>query len=156
MRPLRVYIDTSVIGGCCDPEFSIWSNGLMKDFELGRLYPVISDIVDEEISRAPASVQDIYHDLCEMNPERIELTLDVRTLAARYLSRKILTKKFLDDAVHIALATYAKVDVLVSWNFRHIVHYQKIRMYNAVNAMRGYPSLDIRSPAEVIDYEEDI
>ena len=149
MRPLRVYIDTSVIGGCCDPEFAVWSNGLMKDFELGRLIPVISDLVDEEISRAPATVQEIYDDLCELNPERIELTLDIQTLAMRYLTRKILTKKFLDDAVHIALATFAKVDVLVSWNFRHIVHYDKIRLFNSVNLEFGFLPLEIRSPKEV-------
>ncbi len=77
------------------------------------------------------------------------MTLDVRTLAARYLARKILTKKFLDDAVHIALATFAKVDVLVSWNFRHIVHYDKIRLFNSVNLEFGFSPLEIRSPKEV-------
>jgi hypothetical protein len=50
---------------------------------------------------------------------------------------------------HIALATIGKVDVLVSWNFRHIVNLPKIRRYNSVNLALGYPQIDIRTPIEV-------
>lgn len=57
------------------------------------------------------------------------------------------------DALHIALATVARVDVLVSWNFKHIVNLRRIHAYNAVNLKRGYPLLEIRSPREVIGDE---
>ena len=51
--------------------------------------------------------------------------------------------------MHIALATLARVDALVSWNFKHIVNLHRIRGFNGVNLMRGYGTLEIRSPREV-------
>jgi hypothetical protein len=59
------------------------------------------------------------------------------------------------DAQHIAIATISRVEVLVSWNFRHIVNLQRIRGYNAVNLRDGYPLLEIRTPQEVIRYAEE-
>ena len=59
------------------------------------------------------------------------------------------------DAQHIAIATISRVEVLVSWNFRHIVNLQRIRGYNAVNLRDGYPLLEIRTPQEVIRCEEE-
>lgn len=153
MKPLRVYVDTSVIGGCCDPEFALWSNGLIKDFELGRLCPVISDVVLEELSNAPEEVLEIMADIRELTVEWIAKTREAELLAEEYLKQKILTSNYLSDALHIAMATIAKVDVLVSWNFRHIVHYDKIRLFNAVNLQQGYGQLEIRSPKEVTYYD---
>ena len=69
-----------------------------------------------------------------------------------YQESGILTSNFYDDGLHIALATLAEVDLLVSWNFRHIVHYDKIRRFNAVNLEQGYKSLTIYSPREVARY----
>jgi hypothetical protein len=43
---------------------------------------------------------------------------------------------------------------LVSWNFKHIVNYDKIRLFNSVNLKLGYPEIDIRSPQELINYED--
>ena len=73
-------------------------------------------------------------------------------LTDTYLEREILTFKFADDAFHIALASVANVDVLVSWDFKHIVHFDKIRRFSAVNIKRGYKPLQIYSPREVTDY----
>ena len=65
----------------------------------------------------------------------------------------MVTQKWANDAGHVAAATVAGADLIVSWNFRHIVHYDKIRAYNAVNLLHGYREIEIRSPLEVIDYE---
>jgi len=51
---------------------------------------------------------------------------------------------------HFAIVTINRVDVLVSWNFRHIVDLSRIRLYNSVNLKYGYPLLEIRSPREVL------
>ena len=59
------------------------------------------------------------------------------------------------DAQHIALATVCRADLVVSWNFKHIVHYEKIRGFNSVNLREGYGMVDIRSPREVVKYEEE-
>ena len=61
MNPFRIYIDTSVLGGCFDPEFAAWSNGLMRDFRAGRLVPVLSDVTAAEVASAPAPVRDLHH-----------------------------------------------------------------------------------------------
>ena len=154
MKIQRVYTDTSVIGGCFDAEFAPWSNGLMKDFRLNNFKPVVSELVSAEIEDAPEHVRTKYAALLELNPDILEITEQVLALAETYQQRNILTPKFYDDGVHIAVASVAEVDVLVSWNFKHIVHLDKIRMFNAVNLEFGYKQLQIYSPREVTNYEE--
>lgn len=155
MRLQRVYVDTSVIGGCHDDEFAPWSNGLMKDFRLGNFRPVVSEVVDAEVRDAPEPIQDIYSELLTLEPEFLNATEEAVQLAETYLERQILTAKFFDDALHIALASVAEVDVLVSWNFKHIVHFDKIRLFTAVNIELGYKPLQIYSPREVTNYGDE-
>ena len=154
MKLSRIYLDTSVIGGCHDEEFKSWSNGLLKDFRLKNYLPVLSELTFDEITKAPKHVQETLKILLEYNPEVLEISESALELSEEYLKRKILTPKFRDDALHIALASLANVDVLVSWNFRHIVHYDKIRLFNAVNIENGLKTIDIYSPREVTNYEE--
>jgi hypothetical protein len=155
MKRLRIYIDTSVIGGCFDPEFSEWSNSLMKDFAVGTFIPLLSDVVAAEIGDAPEAVRLRYDDLLRSEHEFSLVTEDVIELADAYQRRGILTPKFYDDGLHIALASVAEADLLVSWNFRHIVHFDKIRLFNSVNLELGYKPLQIYSPREVTKTEED-
>ena len=143
-----------MIGGCHDDEFKLWSNGLMKDFRLKNYLPVLSELTFDEISKAPVRVQETLKTLLDYGPEVLEITEPALQLSEQYLKRDILTPKFRDDALHIALASLANVDVLVSWNFRHIVHYDKIRLFNAVNIENSLKSIDIYSPREVTNYEE--
>jgi len=138
-----------VIGGCCDPEFAQWSNGLFKDFETGLFRPVISEVVAAEIADAPDEVVEKYAELLECEPEFVERTAAVEQLADTYLQRGILSPNFANDARHVALATVAGVDVLASWNFRHVVRFDRIRLFNAVNLESGYKPIEIYSPREV-------
>jgi predicted nucleic acid-binding protein len=153
----RVYIDTSVIGGCCDPEFEEWSNRLFDNFRAGVLEPVVSSITESELLEAPVEVVEIYQELQDMDLTIVEVSSEALELANTYIARGILTPKYRNDALHIAIATIANVDVLVSWNFQHIVRLDKIRRFNAVNLELGYKLIDIRSPREVANYgrEED-
>ncbi len=154
MKIQRVYVDTSVIGGCFDAEFAPWSKGLMKDFQLGSFKAVISEIVSAEISSAPDKVKAQYAQLLSWGTEFAPLSEDAKTLADTYQRRLILSPKFYNDGLHIALATATAVDVLVSWNFKHIVHFDKIRRFNAVNQESGYKSIEIYSPREVTNHEQ--
>ena len=79
------------------------------------------------------------------------VTDEMDELAEKYMQEKIVTDKYYDDALHIAIATVMKIDVLVSWNFKHIVNYDKIIKFNGVNISEGYSHLEIRTPREVID-----
>lgn len=154
MKLQRVYIDTSVFGGCFDQEFAPWSHALMNDVRHDRLVPIISDVVAAEIADAPEFVQTLYAEIASFAPPLVGVSPEAIALADIYQQRQILTPKFYDDGLHIALATIAEVDVLVSWNFKHIVHYQKIRLFNAVNLEAGYKPLVIYSPREVATYDE--
>ena len=152
-KKLRIYIDTSVIGGCCDDEFQEWSNRLIKEFKNGLYRLVISEITEAEISKAPQAVQDILFGLINHGCEVISETEETIDLARKYLNAQILSKNFENDARHIAVTTVNNVDILVSWNFKHIVHFDKIRQFNSVNLIEGYKSIEIYSPREVVSYE---
>jgi hypothetical protein len=152
MKIQRVYIDTSVIGGCFDPEFAEWSNGLVQDFRNGTFQPLLSEVTAAEIEKAPEKVQAVYAELMSLKAEIMTVNENALELADEYQQRNILTPKFYDDGLHIALATVAEADLLVSWNFKHIVHFDKIRLFNAVNVEFGYKPLQIFSPREVTTY----
>lgn len=151
--PLRIYIDTSVLGGCFDREFATWSNGLVRDFRAGRLVPVLSDVTAAEVQDAPEAVRNVHQELLTMVESVLAITEETLSLVAAYEARKILPAKYESDMRHIALATIAEVASLVSWNFKHIVRLEKIRLFNEVNVQLGYKALSILSPREVTTYE---
>jgi hypothetical protein len=157
MKIQRIYIDTSVIGGCFDEEFSEWSNGMVADFRNGIFQPLLSEVIAAEIADAPENVQSVYAELTAFNAEILTVEESALELADEYQTRGILTSNFYGDGLHIALATVAEADLLVSWNFKHIVRFDKIRLFNAVNIEFGYKPLQIFSPREVTYYgqEED-
>ena len=99
-------------------------------------------------------MQGVLKEIPEENIEYVELTDEATTLAKGYVSDGVLDENKIADAQHIAIATVHNVDLIVSWNFKHIVNINKIRGFNAVNLKMGYPLIDIRSPQEVISYEE--
>ena len=150
---MRVYTDTSVFGGCFDIEFEEWSNRLIEEFKLGLKVVVISDLTLRELEEAPLNVRSLIEEIPMEHKEFVILDEEAIELAHHYIEEGVVTEKYLVDAQHIAIATVNKVDVLVSWNFRHIVNLTKIRLYNSVNLKYGYPLLEIRSPREVL-YEE--
>jgi hypothetical protein len=119
MKILRVYVDTSVLGGCFDPEFEVWSKGLLEDFRLRRFRPVLSEVTAAEVMPAPEPVRDVYAELLDLGAEVLPVTAEALNLRKEYLERGVLGSRFENDMLHIALATIGEVDVLVSWNFRH-------------------------------------
>ena len=155
MNTLRIYLDTSVIGGCFDPEFQEWSETLMDDFRRGRYIAVISEVTAKEIEPAPDFVRELYNELLSFSTEVISVDENALSLVQHYMARSVLNQRFINDMLHIALATIAEVDVLVSWNFKHIVRLDKIRLFNTVNLEQGYKLLNIYSPREVISYDQE-
>ena len=153
METFRIYVDTSVLGGCFDAEFAMWSNGFVRDFRLGRLVPVLSDVTAAEVRDAPEPVRELHQELPLLAGAVLRVTEEAVSLAAAYQARGVLGARFRLDMLHIAVATLAQVDALVSWNFRHIVRLDKIRLFNAVNAELGHNALSILSPREVTTHE---
>jgi predicted nucleic acid-binding protein len=156
MKKLRIYIDTSVIGGCCDEEFAEESKSLIEQVKQNIYTLLVSEVVIEELESAPENVQNILKSIPKSCIERIELTKEMLTLQEAYLQARILDERWATDALHVATATVARADAIVSWNFRHIVKLEKIRAYNQLNLQNGYGIITIISPREVIgDDEED-
>ena len=151
---VRIYPDTSVFGGYFDPEFKKWSRLLIEEFKSGIKIAVISDLTLRELMEAPSEVRSLVSEIPETYKEYVILDEEAKELAYHYIEEKVVTEKFLIDAQHIAIATVNHVDVLVSWNFKHIVNLKKVRLYNSVNLKYGYHLLEIRSPMEVLNGEE--
>ena len=118
---MKVYTDTSVFGGCFDSEFKFWSEKYFGEVDLGLKTICISRLVTQEILRAKQEVKDLYYRY-EPISEKITVDDEVVNLAEKYIAEKVLSQKFFSDAVHIAASTVYKVDVIVSWNFKHIVN----------------------------------
>lgn len=152
----RTYVDTSVLGGINDPEFQEWSKRLVAEFKKGVRIMVLSDLTLRELENAPGFVRSIISEIPSAHREIVTLNDEARILARAYISEGGIPERFLLDAQHIAMATIYKADVLVSWNFKHIVNLKRIRLYNAVNLKTGYPTIEIRSPREVLHDEEGI
>lgn len=146
---MRIYVDTSVVGGCLDDEFRDGSVQLFDRFRRGDAVAVLSDITLAELAGAPPSVQAIVEGLPDSSVECVRQSKEAEKLAEAYILRKAVPRRMELDAQHIAIATVARVDVLVSWNFKHIVNLDRIRAFNAVNSELGYNQLEIRAPLEI-------
>lgn len=151
----RIYIDTSVIGGCEDKEFSPWSIRLFEEFYKGLRVAVVSDLTRRELEKAPESVKKVISSLPDISIENVFLTDEAEILAQNYVNERAVSARHIVDAQHIAIASMERVDVLVSWNFQQIVNLSRIHAFNAVNLKLGYPILEIRSPRDII-YEKEI
>ena len=149
----RVYIDTSVVGGQFDKEFSADTIPFFETVTNGQIIIIVSDLLEAELLRAPQHVRDFLATLPVQNIESIRLTQDAANLADQYIVANVVGHTSRADCQHIAMATLAKADVLVSWNFKHIVNLDKIRGYNGINYQLGHHMLEIRTPKEIINYD---
>ena len=150
MKKLRVYIDTSVVGGCHDEEFEVPSKKLLAMARDGEITLLVSDLLVTELTAAPEQVKVMLSGLPETSVEAIGVTTEAAELRSAYMAAEVVGAKHDNDALHVALATVARADLIVSWNFKHIVHFDKIRGFNAVNLREGYLPVEIHSPLEVV------
>ncbi len=154
-RAIRVYADTSVFGGVFDDEFRGPSRVFFSQVEQGRFALVTSVLVQYEMVGAPAEVQEFFATTVS-EAELAPITDEALDLELAYISANVVTENCANDARHVAVATVTRCPIIVSWNFRHIVNFRRIPLYNGVNMLRGYSSLAIYSPLELIENEEDL
>ncbi len=147
----RLYLDTSVYGGVFDEEFMEDSKRIMDAINDSKIRVLMSDIVIAEIEAkgTPERVQGLVRSLPAKHIEALQLTAEVSALQQAYLDRKILTARSKNDAAHVAFATVHRADAIVSWNFRDIVRFDRMKLFNQVNFSLGYGLLTIVSPKEV-------
>jgi hypothetical protein len=151
---MKFYVDTSVWGGIEDDEFSAWTIPFFDQAREGRFTIVLSDVTIRELEKAPKIIRDLPTTISADFIELVEISEEQFALADRYIKEGALSPKFYSDAQHIAISSVLKVDSLVSWNFKHMVNFFRIRQYNSINLKFGYSIIDIRTPKEVT-YEKD-
>jgi predicted nucleic acid-binding protein len=151
MRVLRVYVDTCVFGGAYDTEFQTATERFFDEVRSGSFHLIVSALVQDELADAPSQVSELYAEMMEWTTVA-PISADALDLQQAYMDAGILAPKWAADALHVAMATVADCSLIVSWNFKHIVHFEKIPQYNAVNAKCGYRPLAIYSPSEVLHY----
>ncbi len=148
----RFYFDTSVFGGLFDVEFEEETALLFEKVALGQIKCVYSNLTESELTNAPEKVRNYFETIKEEFKEKIFVTPEGLKLAQTYVDEKVVGETSLDDCIHIATATLSKVNMLVSWNFKHIVNIYRIRGYNSINLRLGFSTLEIHSPKEIVNY----
>lgn len=152
-KVIRVYADTSVFGGVYDEEFMDGSREFFHEVKKKRFILVTSSVVQAEIDPASVEVKQFFNEMLIIS-ELADISEGAIQLRDAYLKQGIVSPKYSNDAFHVALATVSNCSLIVSWNFKHIVHFEKIPLYNAVNTLHGYQQINIFSPLEVIRYED--
>jgi len=142
----RIYIDNSVISGYFDKEFEVATKRLFdriiaKDFDI-----YFSKVNMAELSLAPKYIRDIKNLIPTDCYNYLDLSEEANILAETYINEKVLGQASMNDAYHIAIASVNRLDCLISWNFKHIVNFDKIKKFNSINLKLGYPLIDIRTP----------
>ena len=151
-RGIRVYADTSVYGGVGDDEFAEASLAFFETVRMGRHLLVSSPVIRQELAAAPEGIRTFFSEMMPLM-ELVEVTGDARRLQLDYLEANVVGSRGSTDALHVAVATVSGCRAIVSWNFRHIVHFEKVPLYNGVNLVKGYGTLGIHTPQEVLGYE---
>ena len=157
-RPL-LYLETSVFGFRFDsePRDALRREAVTALFEqvrLGILDAATSPVTFEELDRTP---EPLKADLLDLLGSVRRLTADkdeVERLALAYLRDRVIPEQYTEDAEHVAYATVRKADVLVSLNLRHLANEWAERRVCAVNLREGYQAISIRTPEEVLEYED--
>ncbi len=152
MKKDRIYIDTSIVGGYFDVEFEFETKLLFERLEKKEVIFVISDLMEIELEQAPDKVKNLLYNFSNDSFERVNLTKEAQELGQLYVNEKVVGQTSIEDCYHIAMATINNVDVLASWNFKHIVNFTRIKGYNSVNLKSGYKLLEIRNPKDLVEY----
>lgn len=153
MKKQRIYLDTSIFGGLHDEEFREFTEPLFERIKNSEFEIIQSNVTEQELENAPERIKTTTKLLPKDSTEYVKSDIESAELAKRYIEEGIVGATSYADCLHIALATIHNANILVSWNFKHIVNVVRIVGYNSVNIAAGYKPIDIRSPRELMTYE---
>jgi len=155
MGKMKVYPDASVFGGYSDDEFAESTKPFFDAILAGQATALISDTLVDELRFAPDQVRALLRRVMECGCEHLLVRPETVALRNAYLRAGVLAPKWADDALHVAHAVIARADVIVSWNFRHLVNPQRIRGFSGVDVAEGYGPVVIMTPADIAGVLED-
>ncbi len=151
---LRLYLDTSVIGGYFDAEWMADTRELWEQARAGKWQLLASIVTEREVRDAPEEVRRHFASSFDAT-SILDTSEEIEKLAESYLAAGVVTRKFADDALHVAMASVHGIRLIVSWNFKHLVNVRREDGFNAVNLLEGWPLIRIVSPKEIIYAEHD-
>ncbi len=154
MHALSLYLDTSVIGGYYDAEFMADTRALWQLKEAGRFRFISSQLVIDEVADAPERVRALLQTSFAVE-DVLDINGEMEDLAAAYMAQKVVPAGYADDAQHVAVCSVARLDYLVSWNFKHLANVRRESGFNAVNVLQGYPPVRIVAPTFLIHGHEE-
>ncbi len=141
MHKIRVYVDTSVFGGVEDNEFSSASRRFFDRVVSGDYIILVSEESLQELAKAPQAVKSLWEGLPSEAIEEVSLGDEAKALGQAYIEAGVLGSASVSDALHVAAATVAGADLILSWNFKHIVNFKRIKGFNGVNLINGYHAM---------------
>lgn len=151
---MRLYLDTSVLGAMFDKEPPGRVETTKVFFRKAESHTdilYISDVVLDEIALAPIGIRPALETILkQIRPAVLPESSETLKLAEAYVIDRVVPARFRDDARHVAIASVAGVDALISWNFKHLVNLRRKRLIHSVNIRLGYPLIDLISPEEVV------
>jgi len=151
---MRLYIETTVpnfLFADDAPEKREITNVFVQWLRLGPHEIHSSQLVFEEIARAQAPLRAKLEQALEaMRPKLLPVTEEARKLAQDYLADGILPSRFKDDLLHVATAVCHRLDMVVTWNMKHLAHPGKVARINAINRLQSWPMVRIHTPKEVL------
>ena len=136
-----LYLDSSILGGYFDEQFKEATQELWKQAHSGLYRFMASILVEDEMLEAPERVRELFEKTFIEEGSVLDFDQEMDDLARLYLSHGVVTQKYAEDAGHVAVCTIARIDYLVSWNFKHLVNVRREAGFNSVNLLQGYPSV---------------
>ena len=149
---MKFYIDTSVFGGFFEEEFKEDTIPFFEYIQKKGYTILYSEVCQKEISKAPNKVQELVNSLS--NIEIVSINQEMKNLAELYIREGALRPQDINDSEHIAIATVSSASALISWNFKHMVNFFRIKQYNAINLREGYRTINIHSPKEAYEQND--
>ncbi len=153
MKKQRIYLDTSIFGWLFDEEFKEYTEPLFERIKNLEFEIIHSNVTEQELENAPEKIEATTKLLPNLSTEYMKSDIETVKLAKKYIEEGVVGATSYADCLHIALATKHNANILLSWNFKHIVNVVRIVGYNSVNMSEGYKPIDIRSPRELMNYE---
>ena len=153
MKKQRIYLDTSIFGGLFDEEFKEYTEPLFERIKNLEFEIIHSNVTEQELENAPEKIKATTKLLPNLSTEYVKSDIETVKLAKKYIEEGVVGATSYADCLHFALATKHNANILLSWNFKHIVNVVRIVGYNSVNMSEGYKPIDIRSPRELMNYE---
>ncbi|GMO65020.1 MAG: hypothetical protein Ta2A_13000 [Treponemataceae bacterium] len=158
MKTPKIYLETTMFNFPFindAPQYKADTLKLFREILAGRFDPYTSDYVMNELNETTDENkrERMKALIPEYNVKILSATDEAERLAALYVERGVIPKRFSTDALHIASATVNNIDFIVSLNFQHIVKHKTIMETEIINASEGYKRVFIHTPAEVINYD---